>query len=187
MFQKKRVNKLKLTRSAKKGPDSEISRSDASKRKLESLFQPVTPHKDTESNEDATRSKDMPLSEKKIYMDYEPLLCKEYKLKGYCGYGDTCKFIHSRDDYINDRKLVRKHWKKTIETKSDKKDSEVNVNTKCPLCNEGFDDISDKKLVQLECKHVFCKTCFLDSLKKNDTKCKSCGVESKGTMKPFKL
>lgn len=187
MFQKKRVNKLKLTSSAKKGTHSGDLKSDTSKRKLESLFQPIKPAKEAGNNEEETVNKDTPLSEKKIYMDYEPLLCKEYKLKGYCGYGDTCKFIHSRDDYINDRKLVRKHWKKSIEAKDDKTQLEVNVIDKCLLCNEAFGGINSKKLVQLRCKHVFCKDCFLDSLKNNDTKCKSCGAESNGIMKPFKF
>merc|ERR1719231_1013542 len=26
-------------------------------------------------------------------------ICKDYKETGYCGYGDTCKFLHDRSDY----------------------------------------------------------------------------------------
>ena len=33
------------------------------------------------------------------YIDYNPSLCKDYKETGYCGYGDSCKFVHDRGDY----------------------------------------------------------------------------------------
>ncbi|PSS24215.1 Zinc finger CCCH domain-containing protein [Actinidia chinensis var. chinensis] len=31
--------------------------------------------------------------------DYQLDICKDYKEAGYCGYGDTCKFIHDRGDF----------------------------------------------------------------------------------------
>ena len=31
--------------------------------------------------------------------DYAPDVCKDYKETGYCGYGDSCKFLHAREDY----------------------------------------------------------------------------------------
>ena len=31
--------------------------------------------------------------------DYQPDVCKDYKDTGYCGFGDTCKFLHDRGDY----------------------------------------------------------------------------------------
>ena len=33
-----------------------------------------------------------------VRMDYQPDLCKDYKETGYCGYGDSCKFLHDRGD-----------------------------------------------------------------------------------------
>jgi len=30
--------------------------------------------------------------------DYQPDICKDYKKTGYCGYGDSCKFMHDRGD-----------------------------------------------------------------------------------------
>ncbi|KAJ1020730.1 hypothetical protein NDA16_004122 [Ustilago loliicola] len=33
-------------------------------------------------------------------MDYQPDICKDYKETGYCGFGDTCKFLHDRSDYL---------------------------------------------------------------------------------------
>ena len=33
-------------------------------------------------------------------IDYQPDICKDYKDTGYCGYGDACKFMHDRGDYL---------------------------------------------------------------------------------------
>ena len=32
-------------------------------------------------------------------IDHEPCICKDYKETGFCGFGDSCKFIHDRGDY----------------------------------------------------------------------------------------
>lgn len=34
-----------------------------------------------------------------IRFDYQPDICKDYKETGYCGFGDSCKFLHDRGDY----------------------------------------------------------------------------------------
>ena len=31
--------------------------------------------------------------------DYAPDICKDYKETGFCGFGDSCKFLHDRSDY----------------------------------------------------------------------------------------
>ncbi|KAI9219373.1 hypothetical protein BC828DRAFT_332136, partial [Blastocladiella britannica] len=31
--------------------------------------------------------------------DYQPDICKDYAQTGFCGYGDSCKFLHDRGDY----------------------------------------------------------------------------------------
>ncbi|CAG8595813.1 2394_t:CDS:2 [Dentiscutata erythropus] len=39
--------------------------------------------------------------------DYQPDICKDYKETGYCGYGDSCKFLHDRGDYKSGWQLER--------------------------------------------------------------------------------
>eukprot|EP01113_Clastostelium_recurvatum_P034263 TRINITY_DN4626_c0_g1_i4.p1 TRINITY_DN4626_c0_g1~~TRINITY_DN4626_c0_g1_i4.p1 ORF type:complete len:244 (+),score=33.40 TRINITY_DN4626_c0_g1_i4:51-782(+) len=39
--------------------------------------------------------------------DYQPDLCKDYKETGYCGFGDSCKFMHDRGDYKSGWQLER--------------------------------------------------------------------------------
>lgn len=34
-----------------------------------------------------------------VRFDYQPDVCKDYKETGYCGWGDACKFLHTREDY----------------------------------------------------------------------------------------
>merc|ERR1719499_267294 len=41
--------------------------------------------------------------------DYAPDICKDYKETGYCGWGDTCKFLHDRSDYKSGH-LIEKEW-----------------------------------------------------------------------------
>merc|ERR1712008_466844 len=36
-------------------------------------------------------------------------ICKDYKETGYCGFGDTCKFLHDRSDYKSGH-LIEKEW-----------------------------------------------------------------------------
>ncbi|KAI9442562.1 hypothetical protein H4582DRAFT_2202915 [Lactarius indigo] len=33
-------------------------------------------------------------------VDYQPDVCKDYKETGFCGFGDTCKFLHDRGTYL---------------------------------------------------------------------------------------
>jgi RING finger protein 113A len=42
-------------------------------------------------------------------IDYQPGICKDYKETGYCGYGDSCKFLHDRGDYKSGWQLDREY------------------------------------------------------------------------------
>ena len=43
--------------------------------------------------------------------DYAPGICKDYKETGYCGFGDSCVFLHDRGDYKSGWEL-EEEWKK---------------------------------------------------------------------------
>ncbi|UJR22434.1 hypothetical protein I4U23_025494 [Adineta vaga] len=42
-----------------------------------------------------------------VRWDYQPDICKDYKETGYCGFGDSCKFLHDRSDYKHGWQLER--------------------------------------------------------------------------------
>lgn len=42
-----------------------------------------------------------------VRWDYQPDICKDYKETGYCGFGDSCKFMHDRSDYKHGWQLER--------------------------------------------------------------------------------
>ncbi len=39
--------------------------------------------------------------------DYQPDICKDYKETGYCGFGESCKFLHDRSDYKHGWQIER--------------------------------------------------------------------------------
>ena len=43
--------------------------------------------------------------------DFAPDVCKDYKQTGFCGFGDSCKFLHERQDYKQGWELD-KDWEK---------------------------------------------------------------------------
>merc|ERR1712146_510896 len=48
-------------------------------------------------------------------------ICKDYKETGYCGYGDSCKFMHDRSDYKQGFHLDREWEAKQKKIEDDKK------------------------------------------------------------------
>ncbi|CAG8538838.1 17465_t:CDS:2 [Acaulospora morrowiae] len=78
--------------------------------------------------------------------DYQPDICKDYKETGYCGYGDSCKFLHDRGDYKTGWQL-EKEWEEMngklrkdpnafLVESSDEDDEELPF--ACLICREDF-------------------------------------------------
>ncbi|CAG9323573.1 unnamed protein product [Blepharisma stoltei] len=118
--------------------------------------------------------------------DYSYGICKDWKISGYCGYGDGCIFIHDRSNYKTGWEL-EKEWTEEQEKKrkkaygenvSDEENyeisSEENKEEKCPICQEEYKDP-----VITQCSHKFCYKCAIEKYSEN-TKCFVCGKETKG-------
>ena len=60
--------------------------------------------------------------------DYQPDVCKDYKETGFCGFGDSCKFLHDRSDYKTGWQQeqewdeIQKRKKKKLQAKADQQD-----------------------------------------------------------------
>jgi len=80
-------------------------------------------------------------------MDYQPDICKDYKETGYCGYGDSCKFLHDRGDYKSGWQLERE-WEEVqgklkkdpnaflVESSDEESDEELPF--ACFICRQDF-------------------------------------------------
>ncbi|CAM8915974.1 unnamed protein product [Rhodiola kirilowii] len=125
--------------------------------------------------------------------DYQPDICKDYKETGYCGYGDSCKFMHDRGDYKSGWQMERewdeaeKERKRKLALKAlnsddepsdedDDDDDEDGLPFACFICRKSFVDP-----VVTTCKHYFCEHCAL----KHHSKNKKCFVCNKPTLGIF--
>ncbi|KAI8137371.1 hypothetical protein BJV82DRAFT_635628 [Fennellomyces sp. T-0311] len=123
--------------------------------------------------------------------DYQPDVCKDYKETGFCGYGDSCIFLHDRGDYKTGWQL-EKEWEEAMKNKtqfgnsnpnqyaiSDDSDEEE-LPFACLICREEF-----KHPVVTKCGHYFCEQCALDNYKKSP-KCYACGAPTSGVFNTAK-
>ncbi|KAJ2753340.1 RNA-splicing factor [Coemansia sp. BCRC 34490] len=136
--------------------------------------------------------------------DYQPNVCKDYKETGYCGYGDSCVFMHDRGNYKTGWQLEKEFeeaqqgaqrdreglWK--VESVSDSDDeggtsaSSARRRAKskaqgsgelpfaCFICRKPF-----TKPVVTKCFHYFCEACALSRYRKTP-KCFVCGAATNG-------
>ena len=126
--------------------------------------------------------------------DYQPDICKDYKETGFCGYGDSCIFLHDRGDYKTGWQL-EKEWEDAIKNKtkygqsntdqyavsgSDDDSDEEELPFACLICREEFTDP-----VVTKCNHYFCEKCALDNYKKSP-KCYACGSPTSGVFNTAK-
>ena len=121
-----------------------------------------------------------------VRWDYEPNICKDFKETGYCGFGDTCKFMHDRSDYKLGWQLEREMKDGTYGDDDEDDDKYVissddeDLPFKCFLCRDSFTDP-----VVTKCKHYFCEKCALEHYKKTQ-RCAACGRQTNGMFNPAK-
>ena len=56
--------------------------------------------------------------------DYQPDVCKDYKETGFCGFGDTCIYLHDRGDTLTGWQLEQQ-WEREQQDKRDKQEREM--------------------------------------------------------------
>lgn len=119
-----------------------------------------------------------------VRWDYQPDLCKDYKETGFCGFGDSCKFLHDRTDYKAGWQIELEMSRGTFNEADDNqyliKDDDDDLPFRCFICRKSF-----KSPVVTKCKHYFCEKCAIDNYRKS-TRCFVCGVQTMGVFNPAK-
>ncbi|ERE73486.1 Zinc finger, RING-type containing protein [Cricetulus griseus] len=119
-----------------------------------------------------------------VRWDYQPDICKDYKETGFCGFGDSCKFLHDRSDYKHGWQIEREldegrygvYEDENYEVESD--DEEIPF--KCFICRQTF-----RNPVVTKCKHYFCETCALQHFR-TTPRCYVCEQQTHGVFNPAK-
>jgi len=131
--------------------------------------------------------------------DFAPDVCKDYKNTGWCGFGDSCKFLHAREDYKQGWQLD-KEWETVTKGKknlggtivasadrSKKNDEEEedgdvpeDIPFACIICNGPY-----KSPVVTRCGHYFCEPCALKRYRR-DPSCAACGTGTQGVFNAAK-
>ncbi|KAJ6629485.1 hypothetical protein B0H10DRAFT_2208872 [Mycena sp. CBHHK59/15] len=108
-------------------------------------------------------------------VDYQPDVCKDYKETGYCGFGDTCKFLHDRGTYLAGWQLdkLAENPQKQVGDDSDS-DSDEDVPFACLICRKHYTDP-----IVTRCGHYFCSACAIKRFAKTP-KCVACGAPTGG-------
>uniref|UniRef100_A0A146L0X2 RING finger protein 113A n=1 Tax=Lygus hesperus TaxID=30085 RepID=A0A146L0X2_LYGHE len=117
-----------------------------------------------------------------VRWDYQPDICKDYKETGFCGFGDSCKFLHDRTDYKHGWQLEQETLNDNRGNDSGSDNYEIesdddNLPFKCFICRNSFTDP-----VITKCKHYFCEKCALDHHKKS-SRCFICSTPTDGVFK----
>lgn len=121
--------------------------------------------------------------------DFAPDVCKDYKQTGFCGFGDSCKFLHAREDYKQgweldkDWEIGSKNKKKSGQAAKDLAEAQHSEEEDAALEGIPFACIICKKSytnpIVTKCGHYFCEACALQRYRKSPS-CAACGAGTGG-------
>ncbi|KZW01854.1 hypothetical protein EXIGLDRAFT_760458 [Exidia glandulosa HHB12029] len=113
-------------------------------------------------------------------VDYQPDVCKDYKETGYCGFGDSCKFLHDRGTYLSGWQIDQK-WDAAQRARANgagaeesSSDSDEDIPFACLICRQPYTDP-----VVTRCGHYYCSACAIKRFAKTP-KCLACGAPTNG-------
>lgn len=128
--------------------------------------------------------------------DFAPDVCKDYKQTGFCGFGDSCKFLHAREDYKQGWQLD-KDWENVTKGKKISGKTVASANRTKAENEDGASDDDDDAMLEgipfaciickkpyvnpivTKCGHYFCEACALKRYRKNPS-CAACGAGTAG-------
>jgi RING finger protein 113A len=140
--------------------------------------------------------------------DYQPDICKDYKDTGFCGFGDTCIYLHDRGDTMSGWQLEQQ-WEEEQKLKKDKQEKELQdfvdrhagssggdgkpqaeqpvvaedgLPFACYLCREHFKDP-----VVSNCMHYFCQDCIMQHVRNTSESCPICSKDMHGVFNQPRL
>jgi len=137
--------------------------------------------------------------------DYQPDVCKDYKETGFCGFGDTCIYLHDRGDTLAGWQLDQK-WEEQKKLEQQKKEKQierfmvgavceeieiennieldvVDVPFACHICRGPF-----KEPIVTSCNHYFCESCIMKRFHNALSSCPICSKDTEGVFNyPQKL
>lgn len=135
-------------------------------------------------------------------MDFAPDVCKDFRKSGFCGFGDNCKYLHSRED-VKQGWQIDKEWDATSKGKQhlagtvvasanrDAADVDTGMDAEeaamlekipfaCIICEGDY-----REPIITRCGHYFCEPCALKRYRK-DPSCAACGVGTNGVFNSAK-
>ncbi|KAI1364437.1 hypothetical protein F5Y08DRAFT_306693 [Xylaria arbuscula] len=144
-----------------------------------------------------------------ITTDFAPDVCKDYKKTGWCGFGDSCVFLHDRSDMKQGWQLDRE-WETVAKGRNDlggtvvssaAQKSKDKANGRISKVGAGRqaqdEEEDDEKMLEkipfvciicekpyrspvvTRCGHYFCEPCALKRYRE-DPSCKNCGAATGG-------
>jgi len=143
--------------------------------------------------------------------DYQPDICKDYKETGFCGFGDTCIYLHDRGDTLSGWQLEQQ-WEERKKKEQEAKEKEMNKfiqSTSNAIGSKSYDAKEDNDFVVdtsdgipyachicrgpftnpvvTTCMHYFNEKCIMEEYQKSAA-CPICKKDTHGVFNyPTKL